>query len=472
MKQESEIFAFETKYPFLYDILVGGVPIYTSYRDAVAQILREGSVSTLSVQEQGKGGISIKRIIASFCKKRKYRKKETLIFTSTMYRRDKGRNLAAEYLMDKYPGAVVFEWPSRNAIYDNAYFTDVNKDSYCPLDYFSVRLKLYSLFHKKEYARWVEECRQKVTPFFEEIPTETEREKKIVDYLLENLPQSYATTKLHQKLFGRYFKGYKNVQYAIDFWGGARENIIPALQNNPRSIELQHGIITNHHPGYVYPAFVRNSALAFFKRKILVYGEKTKNILCQQSIFSEENVEVIGNPRTQTYKKVFGEDVKERKLILFASQPYEQDGVGKNYYSLMIQRLKAVQEIMNHDERWKGYRLAIKLHPREDNGVMQAYKDALGDIEIYDNTSQLYDLLMQSFVQLTVSSTTLYEAAEFGAPTISIRYNGVFAKDIFGFNVWEMIEECDVQKFMLQLLDATQYNEYTQYLIDKTKNNM
>ena len=153
MKQESELFAFENKYPFLYEILVGGVPIYTSYRDAIVQILRDGTEAVSSVQAQGKDGISIKRIISGFFKKRKFKKKQTLIFTPTIYRRDKGRNLAAEYLMDKYPSACVFEWSSRNAEYDNAYFTDVNKDKYCPLDYFSVRLKLYSLFHKKEYAR-------------------------------------------------------------------------------------------------------------------------------------------------------------------------------------------------------------------------------------------------------------------------------------------------------------------------------
>ncbi|MBE5745088.1 MAG: hypothetical protein E7355_03010 [Clostridiales bacterium] len=472
MKQKSELFAFENKYPFLYDILVGGVPIYTSFRDGVMQLLQDGQKAVSSVQAQRKDGVSIKRVINGFFKKRKFRKKQTLIFTSTVYRRDNGRNLAAEYLLDHYPDGVVFEWPSRNAAYDNGYFTDVNKDKYCPLDYFSVRLKLYSIFHKKEYARLCEECRQTIVPQFAKTPTETENEQKAVAYLLEHFPDAYATTVIYQKLFGKFFKRYKNVQYAIDFWGGARENIIPVLRNNPQSIELQHGIITNHHVGYVYPAFVKNIDLAFFKRKILVYGDKTKRILCEQSIFDAENVEVIGNPRTQTYKKVFGVKAEERDLILFASQPYEQDGVGQNYYSLMIKRLKKVQEIMAADERWKRYRLAIKLHPREDNGAIELYRKELDGVEIYDNTSQLYELLLRSFVQLTVSSTSLYEAAEFGAPTISFRYNGVLAKDIYEFDVWEVLNEQDLQDFTKKLLDEKEYEQYVQYLTDKTKNNM
>ncbi len=472
MEQISQLFAFEEKYPFLYDVLVNGVPIYTSFRDGVAQRLKDGAAAVPQVGEEPKGKVSLKRILHGFFKKRKGKKKKTLIFTSTVYRRDKGRNLAAEYLMDKYPDAFVFEWPSRNAVYDNAYFSDENKHKYCPLDYFSLRLKLYGILHKKEYARLCEECKEKILPLFEKSPPETENERAAVEYLTECLPQAYATTATYQKLFAKFFKRYKNVQYAVDFWGGARENIIPALQGNPQSIELQHGIITNHHPGYVYPKFVKDCDLAFFRRKVLVYGEKTKRILCEGSIFDEKNVEIIGNPRTRTYKKVFGEKAEARRLILFASQPYEQDGVGKDYYKTVIPCLKEMQRVMRADERWAGYKLAIKLHPRENNGAAELYKSALDGVEVYDNTSELYELLLRSFVQVTVSSTSLYEAAEFGSPTVTIRYNGVLPKDIYGFETWEIVGLEDIQEIMENLLNEGKYEEYATYLVEQTKNNM
>ena len=92
--------AFEEKYSFLYGLLVNGVPIYTSFRDGVLQRLRDGEVALSSAEDEPKSKISIRRILHSWYKKRKYKKAKTLIFTSTVYRRDKGRNLAAEYLLD------------------------------------------------------------------------------------------------------------------------------------------------------------------------------------------------------------------------------------------------------------------------------------------------------------------------------------------------------------------------------------
>ncbi|MBQ2701724.1 MAG: hypothetical protein IJF64_01935, partial [Clostridia bacterium] len=376
--EENLLFIFEEKYPFLYDLQVRGVPVYTSFRDGVLQRLRDGKVAELPISDTA-NKVSIRRILGSFFKQRKYKKKKTLIFTSTVYRRDNGRNLAAEYLLEKYPDGAIFEWQSGNPVYDKAYFTDVNKDRYCPLDYFSVKLKIYKIFHKKEYARLCEEGLAKIKPLFENAQPQTEGERLAIEYLLAELPAAYATTVIYQKLFARYFKKFKNLEYAIDFWGGARENIIPVLRNNPKSVELQHGIITGHHPGYVYPRFVGENTSPFFKRKILVYGDKTKRILCENSIFPCENVEVIGNPRVQTYKKVFGEKQAERKLILFASQPYEGDGVGKEYYKTVVGYLKTVADVLKTDGRWAGYRLAVKLHPRESNAAVQAYKE-LGDI--------------------------------------------------------------------------------------------
>ncbi len=472
MKQESELFAFENKYPFLYDLLVGGVPIYTSFRDSVAQLLRDGTEAVSSVQGQGGDGISIKRIIDGFFKKRKMRKKQTLIFTSTVYRRDKGRNLAAEFLMDKYPNACVFEWPSSNGVYDNAYFTDENRDKYCPLDFFLVKLKLYSLLHKKEYAKLCDKCRQIIVPQFEKVKLETEGEKKAVDYLKEHLPTSYATTVVYQKLFGKYFKRFKNIQYAVDFWGGARENIIPALKNKPQSIELQHGIIMSYHPGYIYPKFVKDNNLDFFKRQLLVYGEATKRLLVENSIFEENKIEVIGNPRIQKYKQIQKLDAEDRKLIVFASQSYEQDGTGNDYYKSVISLLKMVKSEMDKDDFWADYRLGVKLHPRENENAKALYEREIDGVEVYGNTSQLFEILNKAFVQLTVSSTTLYEAAQFDAPTVSVKYADYVPLAIYGFETWLMEDEQSVAEIMQKLKDKAEYEKYLGYLKTKTKEYM
>lgn len=468
MEPRDLLFKFENKYRFLYDIEVNGVPVYTCLRDGVFARLQGNIIeSTSSTNEKGK--IFIKRIIDSAMKLYRFRKKNTLIFTSSVYRRDKGRNLAAEYLMDRYPNAVVFEWPSRNTTYDAAYFVDENRDKYCPLELYLVIYKLYIRLHRNKYNKLCKECkRELVTAFAEHYSKLTEQEEMAIEYLIETMPDLYATTIMSQEIFGVLFRKYDNVEYAIDFWGSARENIIPVLPGKPQSVELQHGIITSSHPGYMYPEFLKESESPLFKRKLLIYGQETKAMLGNSSIFREEQIEVIGNPRITIYKKEFMEENEDRKLILFASQPFEQDGVMKDYYDTVIPILKRIETELCTKKEWKGYLLGIKLHPREDNEVRKLYEQNLKEAIVFDNTSQLYELLNQTVLHLTVSSTTLYEAALFGAPTVTIMVQGVDSKNIYGFETWVIKEKENVITTLERCLDNEQCEEYLGYLKKKT----
>ena len=47
--------------------------------------------------------------------------------------------------------------------------------------------------------------------------------------LIQEMPKSYASTVISQQLFRKLFRKYNNIEYAIDFWGSGRENIIPVL---------------------------------------------------------------------------------------------------------------------------------------------------------------------------------------------------------------------------------------------------
>ena len=142
MNLKETLFEFEKKYPFLYEIEVKGVPIYTCFRDMVLLILDGKSTEKSNDFEIEKGRIYPKRIIDSYMKLKKLKNAKTLVFSSSMFRRDYGRNLAAEYLMDKYPETVVYEWPSRSDAYDAAYFGDLQRKCYCPLDFYIFIYKL------------------------------------------------------------------------------------------------------------------------------------------------------------------------------------------------------------------------------------------------------------------------------------------------------------------------------------------
>lgn len=471
MKSEELLFDFERKYKFLYEITVRGVPIYTCCRDIVLGMLMGDNYSGNTSYSEETEKIYIRRIIEGLWKSIRFRGKKTLIFTSAMYRRDQGRNLAAEYLMDVYDEAVVFEWPSKNSKFDGAYFSDVERKVYCPLDIYVLFYRLYKILHKNYFKEKRQECYDNLKRYFDAISygNTNEREKSVIEYLLNTMPEAYADTYVSQNVFRAFFFRYKSVENAIDFWGSGRENIIPVLPGNVKSIELQHGIITNYHPGYIYPQFVNEMNNPFFKRTILVYGEKTKEILFRNSIFKEEQLEVIGNPRIQKYKKELESASKQRDLILFTSQPYEQDGRGNNYYSSMLNYLKEIAVLTDQHPFWKRYKLAVKLHPRESNSVAELYKSQIKKVQIYDNATGLYELLGKSYLQVTVSSTTLYEAAEFDVPTITLQYGNNNPIKIFGVETWHCNQPKDIERIMNKAIKQEDYDHYLKELKEITQ---
>lgn len=459
-----KLYDFEKKYSFLYEIEWNGVPVYTCFRDSVSLILSGEANNDEAEYQVEKGKIYLRRIWDSFWKIRKLKKAKTLIFTSTMFRRDYGRNLAAEYLMDKYPDGAVFEWPSRTDLYDTAYFQDDRKDRYCPLDFYILLYKFYGKLHRKEAVKLENDCREQLKHFFARAKDpENSYEKKVISLLLREMPVSYASTAISQRVFAKLFKNYDNIQYAIDFWGSARENIIPILSGQFEAIELQHGIITAFHPGYIYPSDANKKCKRFFDRKMLLYGEATKKLLMEKSVFTEEQIEVIGNPRILKYKQEFGENSEKRQYILFTSQPFEQDVKGATYYSEMIPFLQSIQKQLETDDKWRKYQLVIKLHPRENNGIKNRYKESIPECEVFDNTTPLYELLGKSFLHLTANSTTLYEAALFDTPTVLLPYQGYKPEEIFGFDV-------KITNDILpnELVDTEKYREYLFYLKDQT----
>ena len=273
------------------------------------------------------------------------------------------------------------------------------------------------------------ECRAHLKNQFDQQKIETEEERRAVDYLLLALPYSVVMTHLSQRIFKWMFRKYQNIEYAIDFWGGGRENIIPVLQGHPTSVELQHGIITPIHPGYVYPDFVRNVNSSLFQRIILVFSQKEKKILTHNSVFKDEQIEVVGNPRIQMYKKIARDEGKRKKWVLFTSQPYEQDLPGCSYYGTMIPYLSQIKKMVEHDGK---FQLAIKLHPRENEAVKNRYEKELPGVKVFGSSAQLYEILSETHLHMTATSSTLFEALEFDVPTVTVQFGKYDPVKIYG----------------------------------------
>ena len=196
---------------------------------------------------------------------------------------------------------------------------------------------------------------------------------------------------------------------------------------------------------------------------MLVYGEATKKLLTDESIFRANKVDVIGNPRISKYKQEFKVNNEKRQFILFTSQPFEQDVVGASYYDKIIQDLQNIQRQISENEKWKSYQLGIKLHPRENNIVKKRYETSIPGCVVFDNATQLYGLLEKSFLHITATSTTLYEAALFDTPTILLKYQDYVDKEIYGFQVRYYMGTLPEE-----LLIHENYEEYLTYLKNKT----
>ena len=230
-------------------------------------------------------------------------------------------------------------------------------------------------------------------------------------------------------------------------------------------------MITRFHPGYIYPEFVRTVKSDFFKRKLLVYGEATKTLLINKSIFMDEQIEVIGNPRISMYKKLYAREENKRNLILFASQPYYiQSGKDFNYYATVIPILKCIKSSLSNEKGWNHYKLAVKLHPIEASSVKALYSSELPGVEIYGSDTDLFEVLSCSYLHITATSTTLYEAAEFEVPSLMIRYANFTDISVYGFPVKTINDKTDTEAKLREIM--AEYDEYLEYLIAKTREYM
>ena len=445
-KNRQLLFDFEERYPCLYDVQVGGVAVYACLRDDVLAILRGVRRGDSVLPSGRKGRVYLRRLAGTFVGFARHRQARTLIFTSAIYRRDHGRNLAAEWLMGRYSDAVVFEWLSRNEAFDGAWFADALRDRFVPIDGYLVLYKLHSVLHRKRCKEYETRVREQLAEALRACPEPAnEAQAAALAYVRDQLPVSCAKVAASQEVFRWLFRRYDQVETSVDFWGSARENITPVLPGSPRSVELQHGIITHEHPGYVYPPFVGGLGGALFERTILAYDEGTKRILTHDSIFRPEQIEVVGNPRVALYQREYGVGDGNRDLVLFTSQPYEQDGSGSGYYAEIIPQLAALQDELRTNLAWAGCRLAVKLHPREDDAIAELYRRELPEAEVFGRAAELYDLLCRTRLHVTVSSTVLYEAESFGVPTVLVRYGDVDARELFGREVPMLGKVCPLE---------------------------
>lgn len=189
------------------------------------------------------------------------------------------------------------------------------------------------------------------------------------------------------------------------------EALLAALKmNGIMSVELQHGLISANDLYYVYP----EKGAGFYRRclfadHLLVYGMHWKEVIRRGGEY-KDRVTVAGD---YTYGAAGpkGTDVKEN--IIFV-------GAQKNMHDIYVPYLEQLCALLQKDS--PGWRVITKLHPAEKNSnIYHQVLSKFPNHSIVGNESDLYDLLRRSRIQVSIYSTTFFDALGYGVFNLSLQ---------------------------------------------------
>lgn len=177
-------------------------------------------------------------------------------------------------------------------------------------------------------------------------------------------------------------------------------------------IEFQHGLIASNDLYYVYhEQFAPVISKSFFPEKILVYGHYWKRILENGCEFHSHQIHVAGDYLYRLNLDVTN-GIKKENLILVCAQKNMHD----DYTTY-------TQQLMRHVSEHPNWKVILKLHPLEKN--KQAYYDLVPlGVEIRDIETSLDVLLKRCKIQISIYSTTFYDALGFDVCNYSLQHYG------------------------------------------------
>lgn len=203
-------------------------------------------------------------------------------------------------------------------------------------------------------------------------------------------------------------KNTKTVLFCVHYH---QEGLIAALRDlGIKSVEIQHGLISASDYYYVYSEKLKPGLeKALFPDTIGLYGQYWKNILLRGAEWKASQLVVFGDYLPRTEKKYQAPFQKENWVFIGA-----QKNVDKEYVEYILNLRKHVAA------KHPGWKIIAKLHPIEKNpGAYHAIADDI--IHIVGNESSLDELLSKSKIQISIYSTTFYDALGFDVVNYSIQ---------------------------------------------------
>ncbi len=192
------------------------------------------------------------------------------------------------------------------------------------------------------------------------------------------------------------------------------EGLIAALKTlGIRSVELQHGLISKNDLYYLYSATFKKAVKnAFFPDHICVYGSYWKQLLLGGCEFSDQSITVAGD--YQWHEESNQVKYTPQKTVLICAQKNMHDE-----YIAYAQRLLPFVEL-HSDWKW-----IIKMHPLEKKKSLYRELEKNG-FEIIDQEKSLDLLLREASIQISIYSTTFFDALGYDITNFSLQQYGIY----------------------------------------------
>jgi hypothetical protein len=293
------------------------------------------------------------------------------------------------------------------------------------------------------------------------LPSLDEIERTLLKELNESLQfagksKQFSTSELSQirsamHIFFEEFRVYYNLlknqptKILLFICHYHNEGLIAATKSlGIECVELQHGLIASNDLYYVYhEQFASVIGKSFFPDKILVYGTYWKRILENGCEYHSHQIFVAGDYLYRINQQELP-SIKKENLVLVCAQKNMHD----DYTRYVI-------ELMKHASIFPDWKVIVKLHPLEKNKDAYFELEALG-AEIRDIETPLDSLLLRAKIQISIYSTTFYDALGFDVCNYSLQNYGSmsdYAADMISESVALplLIHENPIHKFLHQL---------------------
>ena len=213
----------------------------------------------------------------------------------------------------------------------------------------------------------------------------------------------FTEQKIGNFLSFTFLRGIKFKNYIV--LSQSMLEIFRVVNKEAKLFDLQHGIIHSDKESYIKNSIV-NSKLSENNVELLVVGEGFKEILkeADSSNYFKKNIHVIGTKK----HKVFSH-THPNKSVLVTLQITEDHTKEQNQ--------KLLDEIINMVNSNDNLVFYVRNHPR--------FKNDLDLSELFRRTNVAPRSLMRCFrdcsIHVTAYSTTTFECAEFGIPTVFLK---------------------------------------------------